>query len=191
MYLLAIICVNYWHKLLTYVTIVLKKEMFGMDKNITVIEKRIKALRDQALYTQEELANKLHVSRSLINNWENGYANISLKQLIKMAYIYQVPVDYLLGIIDEVDNYKYHYIKDMDLKRIGMKIKETRKKANLTQDKFAKKIDTKRSNISYYEIGRMMISTADLKQICETFGVSADYIVGNIDINIKRNKRKS
>lgn len=63
------------------------------------------------------------------------------------------------------------------------------KRATLTQDKFAKKIDTKRSNISYYEIGKMMISTADLKQICETFGVSADYIVGNIDINIKRNKK--
>ena len=63
------------------------------------------------------------------------------------------------------------------------------KRATLTQDKFAKKIDTKRSNISYYEIGRMMISTADLKQICETFGVSADYIVGNIDINIKREKK--
>ena len=33
------------------------------------------------------------------------------------------------------------------------------------------------------------INTADLKQICETFGVSADYIVGNIDINIKREKK--
>lgn len=34
-----------------------------------------------------------------------------------------------------------------------------------------------------------MISTADLKQICETFGVSADYVVGNTDINIKREKK--
>ena len=189
MYLLAIICVNYWHKLLTYVTIVLKKEMFGMDKNITVIEKRIKALRDQALYTQEELANKLHVSRSLINNWENGYANISLRQLIKISYLYKVPLDYILGIINKIDNYNYSYIEDIDLRKIGSTIRSIRKNANLTQDEFAKKIDTKRSNISYYEIGRMMISTADLKQICETFGVSADYIVGNIDINIKRNKK--
>ena len=60
----------------------------------------------------------------------------------------------------------------------------------MTQDKFAQKIDTKRSSISYYEIGRMMISTADLKQICETFGVSADYIVGNINNNITRDKKQ-
>ena len=77
----------------------------------------------------------------------------------------------------------------MDLKSIGLRIKEIRKINRLTQDKFAQKIDTKRSSISYYEIGKMMISTADLKQICETFGVSADYLVGNLTENIKRDKK--
>lgn len=161
-----------------------------MDKNVTVIEERIFNIRERIGYTQEELAKKLGVSRSLVNNWENGYANISLKQLIKLAYIYQVPIDYLLGIIEEIDNYEYHYIDTMDLKSIGLKLKEIRKTNKMTQDKFAQKIDTKRSSISYYEIGRMMISTADLKQICETFGVSADYIVGNINNNITRDKKQ-
>ena len=161
-----------------------------MDKNVTVIEERIFNIRERIGYTQEELAKKLGVSRSLVNNWENGYANISLKQLIKLAYIYQVPIDYLLGIIKEIDNYDYHYIDTMDLKSIGLKLKDIRKTNKMTQDKFAQKIDTKRSSISYYEIGRMMISTADLKQICETFGVSADYIVGNIKNNITRNKKQ-
>lgn len=161
-----------------------------MDKNVTVIEERIFNIRERIGYTQEELAKKLGVSRSLVNNWENGYANISLKQLIKLAYIYQVPIDYLLGIIEEIDNYDYHYIDTMDLKSIGLKLKDIRKTNKMTQDKFAQKIDTKRSSISYYEIGRMMISTADLKQICETFGVSADYIVGNINNNITRNKKQ-
>lgn len=161
-----------------------------MDKNVTVIEERIFNIRERIGYTQEELAKKLGVSRSLVNNWENGYANISLKQLIKLAYIYQVPIDYLLGIIEEIDDYKYHYIDTMDLKSIGLKLKEIRKTNKMTQDKFAQKIDTKRSSISYYEIGRMMISTADLKQICETFGVSADYIVGNINNNITRDKKQ-
>ena len=161
-----------------------------MDKNVTVIEERIFNIRERIGYTQEELAKKLEVSRSLVNNWENGYANISLKQLIKLAYIYQVPIDYLLGIIEEIDNYDYHYIDTMDLKSIGLKLKEIRKTNKMTQDKFAQKIDTKRSSISYYEIGRMMISTADLKQICETFGVSADYIVGNINNNITRDKKQ-
>lgn len=160
-----------------------------MDKNITVVEERIFSIRERIGYTQEELAKKLGVSRSLVNNWENGYANISLRQLIKLSYIYQVPIDYLLGIIDEIDHYDYHYVDTMDLKGIGFRLKEIRKANKMTQDKFAQKIDTKRSSISYYEIGKMMISTADLKQICETFGVSADYIVGNITDNINRDKK--
>ena len=161
----------------------------SMDSNTTIIEKRIRFIRERIGYTQLEVAKALNISRSLVNNWELGYVNISLKQLIKLAYFYQIPIDYLLGIIDEVDSYSYHFISDMNLINIGKKLKEIRKKANLTQEKFAQKIDTKRSSISYYEIGKMMISTADLKQICETFGVSADYIVGNIDTNIKRVKK--
>ena len=162
----------------------------SIEENLTIIEKRIRALRERIGYSQIEIAKILGVNRSLIALWENGYANISLKQLIKLAYIYQVPIDYLLGIIEEIDNYDYHYIDTMDLKSIGLKLKDIRKTNKMTQDKFAQKIDTKRSSISYYEIGRMMISTADLKQICETFGVSADYIVGNINNNITRDKKQ-
>ena len=77
----------------------------------------------------------------------------------------------------------------MDLKSIGMKLKALRKNLGFTQEKFAQRLDTKRSSISYYEIGRMMISTADLKQICETFGISADYLVGNLEQNIKREQK--
>ena len=161
-----------------------------MEKNITIIEERIYLLRVKNHFTQSDVAKMLGVSRSLINNWENGFSNISLKQLIKLAYFYQVPIDYLLGIIDQIDHHSYHYVSSMNLKNIGLKLREIRKINRLTQDEFAQKIDTKRSSISYYEIGKMMISTADLKQICETFGVSADYIVGNLDHFVKRNKKE-
>lgn len=160
-----------------------------MEDNLTVIEKRIKLLRERIGYSQLDIAKKVGVNRSLIALWENGYANISLKQLIKLSYIFQVPIDYILGIIDEIDNFHYSFIYKIDLKNIGIRLKEIRKSQNLTQENFAKKIDTKRSSISYYEIGKMMISTADLKQICETFGVSADYIVGNLSENINRKKK--
>ena len=160
-----------------------------MNENLTVIEIRIKALRERLGYSQIMVAKSIGVSRSLIAAWESGYANISLKQMIKLSYFYQVPIDYLLGIIDEVNQYPYRYINEMDLKLIGKRLREIRKSFGLTQEMFAQRIDTKRSSISYYEIGKMMISTADLKQICETFGVSADYIVGNIDIPIKRDKK--
>lgn len=108
--------------------------------------------------------------------------------MIKICAACKVPLDYLLGIIDEYNIKEYNFINKLDLKYVGDKIREIRKKEHLTQDRFAQKIDTKRSSISYYEIGKMMISTADLKQICETFGVSSDYIVGNIAVLVLREK---
>lgn len=160
-----------------------------VNEDLTIIELRIKALREELGYTQNQLAVLMHVSRSLICLWEQGYANISLKQIIKLASIYKVPLDYLLGIIDNIDlKVKYKFISTLDLKYLGIKLKETRKSLGLTQDRFAKKLDTKRSSISYYEIGKMMMSTADLKQICETFGVSSDYLIGNTDTFIVRTK---
>lgn len=162
-----------------------------MEENLTIIEIRLKVLRERSGFTQNELAKKLNVSRSLISIWENGLANISLKQLIKLASIYKVPIDYILGIIDDINTKeKFKYIQEINLKYIGEKLREIRKKEKLTQEHFAKIIDTKRSSISYYEIGKMMISTADLKQICETFGHSADYIVGNTNNCLKRNKKE-
>ena len=148
-----------------------------IEKDLTIIEIRIKSLREKNNYTQNEVAKLMGISRSLICLWEQGYTNISLKQIIKLAALYKVPLDYILGIIDKVDTkVKYKYITSLDLKYLGSKIR------------FAYKLDTKRSSISYYEIGKMMISTADLKQICETFGVSSDYLIGNTDTFIIRTK---
>jgi len=162
-----------------------------MEENLTIIETRIKAIRERIGLTQNELAKLMHVSRSLICLWEKGYANISLKQIIKLASIYKVPLDYLLGITDKIEkNRNYKYIDKINLIYIGKKLREIRKKEKLTQECFAKKIATKRSSISYYETGKMMISTADLKQICETFGISSDYIIGNTEEWIKREKKE-
>ncbi len=61
--------------------------------------------------------------------------------------------------------------------------------ADLTQDGFAKKISTQRSNISYYESGKQAMSSADLKDICNTFGFSADWCLGNIKTCIRREKK--
>ncbi len=146
----------------------------------TIVELRLKAIRESFGYTQSDIAKILGVNRSLISIWEQGYANIALRQLIKLCYIYKVPMDYILGLSKKINkNIKYKFKEEIDLKYIGIKVKEIRKSVGYTQEKFAKKLDTKRSSISYYEIGKMMMSTADLKQICEVFGYSADYIVGN------------
>lgn len=158
-------------------------------KNITIVEIRIKLLRDMKGLSQKELANALNISRSMVNNWENGYINISLRQLVKLAHFYQTPIDYILGLTTWYDKNIYEFINQLDLKYLGEHIRKIRKAENLTQVEFAKQIKRANDIISNYERGKKMISTADLKDICNSFGYSADWCLGNTKTCIRRDKK--
>jgi len=67
-------------------------------KNITAT--RIRFLRSQAKLTQEELAEKIGANRVTISHYESGAYNPSHSVIIKMAELFQVPADYILGRID-------------------------------------------------------------------------------------------
>ena len=60
------------------------------------IQKRLKELRKKAGITQEQLADKLFVSRQTISNWEAGKSLPDVISIIKLSEIYNVCVDELL-----------------------------------------------------------------------------------------------
>ena len=47
--------------------------------------------------SRTELADTLGVSRRTIQNWQNGFTEIPLSKLLKMAEIWNCSTDYLLG----------------------------------------------------------------------------------------------
>lgn len=59
---------------------------------------RIKQLRKQKNLTQEQLAKRLWVTKSMISAYESGVKYPSLDMLIKLAYTFSVSTDYLLGV---------------------------------------------------------------------------------------------
>ncbi len=58
---------------------------------------RIKELRELYKLNQEDLANKLNVSKGLISLYEQEKRKPSLEILIKLSEIFNVSIDYLLG----------------------------------------------------------------------------------------------
>jgi transcriptional regulator with XRE-family HTH domain len=63
---------------------------------------RIKSERAQAGLSQEELSEKLGVSRITVSNWENGRGIIPASSISKMATeIFGCTTDWLLGLTDE------------------------------------------------------------------------------------------
>ena len=72
----------------------------GSLQELTMIEfgKRVKNLRKQKSLTQEQLAEFLWVTKSMISAYETSIKYASLDMLIKLSYIFNVSTDYLLGI---------------------------------------------------------------------------------------------
>jgi len=64
-------------------------------------ELRIKQLRRSKKMTQQELADKLEVSRSTITNWEVGRRVPDMDMTIILAKFFNVTIDYLLDTAPE------------------------------------------------------------------------------------------
>ncbi|SDW79318.1 helix-turn-helix domain-containing protein [Streptococcus equinus] len=65
------------------------------------LERRLAELRKEKNVSQEELAEKLYVSRQTISNWERGKTYPDINSLLLMANYFDVSLDYLIkGDID-------------------------------------------------------------------------------------------
>ncbi len=65
---------------------------------------RIRYLREELNFTQENLANKIGISRQVLSNYENEINQPSPEILIKLADNLQCSIDYLLGREDDFGN---------------------------------------------------------------------------------------
>lgn len=63
--------------------------------------KRIKELREGEGLTQKALAEKLNTTNSTVCDWEKGRTQPDLEMLAKLARLFEVSTDYLVGISDD------------------------------------------------------------------------------------------
>lgn len=60
--------------------------------------KRLKSLRLEKGWTQEMLAKRLGLSKSIVSAYETSLRYPSYEILVRICYVYGVSADYLLGI---------------------------------------------------------------------------------------------
>ena len=67
-----------------------------------MFEKRLRALREeQGFQSQQALANALGVAQSTVANWECGRREPNYETTKRLAELFQVTVDYLMGRGDD------------------------------------------------------------------------------------------
>lgn len=59
---------------------------------------RLKELRKNKNWTQQQLANKIELSKTVISKYENNIQMPTLDTLIKLAAIFNVSMDYITGL---------------------------------------------------------------------------------------------
>ena len=73
-------------------------ENINENMNADKISQSIRACRKRQGLSQDELADRLHVTRQAVSKWENGSALPSVDMLIALANVFQLSVDELLGV---------------------------------------------------------------------------------------------
>lgn len=61
------------------------------------LSQNIRFYRKSMNMTQEQLANMLNGKKSLVSNYENGYSVPDIEILIKLADIFEISLDELVG----------------------------------------------------------------------------------------------
>ena len=65
--------------------------------NSNIFPQRLKELRLKKGLTQTELGEKVGVKQNTFTNWENGKREPSYENLVKLADLFEVSLDWLFG----------------------------------------------------------------------------------------------
>ena len=84
---------------------------------------RIKLLREEFNYTQQDLANKLQSSKSVIGLYESETRKPSLEILVKLSEIFNCSIDYILCKSD-IRNPEKQEEDPLGLAKIGFNMKD-------------------------------------------------------------------
>lgn len=74
------------------------KETANLRPGNIMLNERIKELRILNGMSQVDLAARLGISKQSVSNWENDNIQPSIEMLLKLARLFSVSTDYLLGL---------------------------------------------------------------------------------------------
>ena len=88
-----------------------------------LISNKLKDIRKNNNITQEQLAEKLDISRSKVSSWETNKRDMSITEAIKLADIYKVSLDNLFET-NNINEKEYLEISNKFLKNKEISLKE-------------------------------------------------------------------
>lgn len=125
----------------------------------TILSERLAEARLQKGYTQQQIAEFLGCNRATVTNYENGKRTPDIDTIVKLAKLYEVSADYLLGLSNaESTDKDIQFIS----KRTGLNENAINRLAWYNESGIFEG-----SCISYTEIINRIIESKTIDDICE------------------------
>ena len=158
---------------------------------------RLRECRKIKGLTQKCVADMLGVSSPAISQWEKGETSPSSENLAKLAKIYGVSTDYLMGLDTpetsaDIAKLRKDHIRDtlmygavrrtLNLPSTTNRLQKLRMERGLTQAEAADLTGIDRVSYTRFERGIRVPPADKLVILADFFGVTTDYLLGRSDI---------
>lgn len=154
---------------------------------------RLRDLRIRKGLLQKQVATAIGVSEGHYIKYETRNSNPTLENIISLADLFNVTIDYLVGRIEtslspeEIDqlfqnskvcNLQTDRKSDFNPALFAKRLKELREEKGLTQSQLGKQAGMVKSVISLMENGHQTTTLENTVKLASIFGVSVDYLLG-------------
>ena len=129
------------------------------------LEEKLVQLRKEKRFSQLKVAEELGVSRQAISRWEVGTALPSTDNLVKLAKIYEVSVDYLMSDTLEIP---------------GEQAEEKKKTVTASNEESTEDYKAKYPQIQVYILSIVIILL---------LGGWMGYLIGRYQVNLEKNSQ--
>lgn len=133
---------------------------------MSTFNNQIKKLRQEHNLSQQELADKIGMSKSSVNMYERGEREPGIETVKRIADFFDVDVDYLFGISD-IKKRRSFTIGEKTNRSIAHNIRHHREQAKLTQKQFADMLGVDEKTVAVIESGEEALNEEMLFMICD------------------------
>lgn len=141
---------------------------------------KLKELRKEKGFTQQEVADICGVKQTVYAKWENAKIKPIYENVSMLACIFDVSIDYLLSEYIEISKDKLLKLKTEGekMKVFPQRLKELRFKKGLTQTELGEKVGVKQSTFTNWENGKREPNFEIVIKLADLLEVSVDWLFG-------------
>ena len=147
-----------------------------------LFNEKLRMLRKESNLTQEELAEKLNISRQAITKWESGEGIPDIENLKQISILFKVSIDELIKEDKEInlsDRKKYSYVEELGIdhtKHFDVNITKIEELNIISNNEETVKIE---------------IVSNEIENLSERFKIKFDNLYNKLDIDIEGKEEKA